>query len=633
MLNTRQISLLKKLRSEDKFFEANSLAVEFGVSSKTIRTDLKAIREDIEHYGATICSITGKGSSFELIDEELFESYLHTITDYSHSNINFSEQSMRIEYIIKKLIMSNSYISTEKLADEMYISKSRIASDLAQAKKVFAKYGLEIISRQKYGIMLSGSEVNKRLCIVKEKISIYGLANMDQKEENDLLKEIGNIVVETLVDGQYRISDVVIQNLVLHIFVSLKRMQQEDYIENEMNLEDGITFHHELKIAQEIMRKIDERFHIKANDSEVIFLAINLKGKRNYDENNIISEETNVLVLDILDSINEKMHIDLSGNMELRISLALHIMPLVTRVKYNHMLSNHMVSEIRQTLPLAFDAAVIAADQIANYYNIKLDENELGYLAIHFSVPIQEYYSLNVQRKVLILCSSRRGETLLMRHKFLSWFKEQISELKVANFIELKYLNLDDYDLIFSTSLIEEGVPSNAIKINFFLTNDDFERINRAMIGESSQETVMEYFHKDLFFHVTSMNSKNKVLKMLCDALNAQYEYEDDLYDCVLRREEMGFTAFGNHIAVPHPDHLIAKQTSVAVMLLDKPLAWDESNVRIVFLVCVAKQKEKDLKTLFEYISMMMLNEKAIQRISKYSTYDVFVEELKNSIK
>ena len=76
--------------------------------------------------------------------------------------------------------------------------------------------------------------------------------------KKEWLATISDIVVDSLMKAKYRISDVVLQNLVLHICVSIQRMQHGIYIDNpQMARQYG----HEHVIAKKFGR-ISSIYHL-----------------------------------------------------------------------------------------------------------------------------------------------------------------------------------------------------------------------------------------------------------------------------------------------------------------------------------------------------------------------------------
>ena len=632
MITNRQLQILLELiKKENEFIKSAYFAKELNVSSKTIQNDIKILKLELKESGASILAETSKGYFLNITNKDAFSKYKTDITNLKNNTFDFSEQLVRVSYILKTLLTENSYVKAERLADEMYICQSRITVDLQLVRKILKKYDLEIIQKPNYGIKISGLEKDKRLCIVKEKVPIYELNSIMTRKNNDntLLLEISDIVSEILVDAHYKISDIIFQNLLLHIFVAIKRVSNNEYIGSVHEFDEFESFGHEIIIAKKIMKQLSQKYNFQLNDSEIKYLALNLQGKRNYENSEMISEQTNNFVTNILAEIKVKMGLDLTYDVQLRISLALHIIPLILRIKHNMQLKNVMLDEIKQNFTLAYDVATHAASYITELYKIKLTEDEIGYLAAHFNLALQNQTLQENPKRILIICSSRRGDTLLMKHNLLKWFKEMISQIDMINLIELGNVDLKQYDVIFTTFLNNDKIPRNAIKVNYFLDENDYCRIEHALTGEPFGNELLKYFSEDLMIVSEENKEKEDIINEMCTLAKKKYHLNDELYDSVIRREELGFTSFGNMIALPHPDTLITKETFVVVSILNKPITWGSEKVRIVLLISVEKGNKRELKSLFEGISGLIKDKDSVENILKLPTYENFMSVLK----
>src|SRR5690625_6947106 len=74
-------------------------------------------------------------------------------------------QQERITYLIKRLLLHDTYNKMDDLADEIYVSKSTIQNDLIDVKKLVAEYEIVVESRPNYGLKISGKELNIRFCM------------------------------------------------------------------------------------------------------------------------------------------------------------------------------------------------------------------------------------------------------------------------------------------------------------------------------------------------------------------------------------------------------------------------------------------------------------------------------------
>lgn len=629
MLIERQrkiLSILIGLNGRHK--TGNDLSVELNVSQKTIQSDIHLLKNLLNKNGAIIEAQAGLGYSLKITKEESFAYFIKEMCHAKSSITNFEDQYSRVFYSLKKLLLTNEYIQTDILANEVFISKSRFSSDLKIVREILAKYELEVVHRPRYGLRIFGSEMNKRTCLKRENIPIFLFDYFDETDTNNnsLLTKITDITTDSMVKYRYKTSDVLLQNLIMHIFIAVKRILASQCLEEFFSNEYFDISSDELKIAENIFYELSKYYSINYPKQEVYSLALNLLGKKNYNHPTLISDVIDELVITILEKIHHKTGLDLTYDLELRISLALHFTPLILRIQHNIHLANVLKDEIKQFFTLAYDVAVIAASVISKRYSVSLSEDEISYIAIYFNLSLQKYGIAQKPKHVLILSSSRRGDMLLMKYTLLRWFNEMISHIEVRNLNELNNTDLSNYDVIFTTTHSHPEVPPNAVKINYFLDESDRRRIGRALSGIHEPSEILSFFKECLFLPSLDASDKKDCIRKMCDYISSKEILPDDFFEMVIQREELGSTAFGNMIALPHPDGLVTNSTFVCTAILNKPIQWGNNPVWLVMLVSVEKNNENNLRDLFEVLSKVLADKDGVQTIIKTRTYTKFTE-------
>lgn len=164
-INKRRKRIFDMLKSHPQGLNGEAISQQLGVSSRTIRSDIKALQDALGKYNIRIFSSPTKGyrfSNFEhlgSIEQELFKD--------SISKLETSKQ--RINYILYRLLentLNDVSITQNDLAEEMYISLSTLKMHLNEVKDILKKYDLKIAQYKTKGIKISGEENKLRYCIV-----------------------------------------------------------------------------------------------------------------------------------------------------------------------------------------------------------------------------------------------------------------------------------------------------------------------------------------------------------------------------------------------------------------------------------------------------------------------------------
>ena len=119
-------------------------------------------------------------------------------------------------------------------------------------------------------------------------------------------------------------------------------------------------------MAEEIVRELEEAFHIDFPESEVGYIAIHLSGKADVEGalesgNLVISEEVNSVVTEMLRSVYDAFQVDFMEDLELRMSLCRHLVPLSIRLEHNINMRNPLLEDIKEKFTLAYAMALQAS--------------------------------------------------------------------------------------------------------------------------------------------------------------------------------------------------------------------------------------------------------------------------------
>lgn len=108
--NKRCIQILHLLLDSKDRITGENLGVSIGVSSRTIRTDIKELNEFLQQYHASVVSKIGQGYELKILDQKLFSKLLEKLKQQekgkSFQNIIPSEPEDRVRFIISKLLLS-----------------------------------------------------------------------------------------------------------------------------------------------------------------------------------------------------------------------------------------------------------------------------------------------------------------------------------------------------------------------------------------------------------------------------------------------------------------------------------------------------------------------------------------------
>ncbi|MDD7305246.1 MAG: BglG family transcription antiterminator [Peptoniphilaceae bacterium] len=628
MIETRYKKIFDILTSDYDFHTSDEISQLISVSVKTVQKDINGLNDIL--VGARINSKRGKGYIFEILDKPKFTDFLKKDwIDYSFEDEDFNNLAYRIKYILFSLLFSKEYIKIEDLAEELSISSSQLKLDLNKVKEIIKKYKLKIDPRPHYGLRLVGDEFNKRMCIKKEIIQDKPEIISKMSDESNVIDEIKEIINNIFDKYNFSITDISIENLVYHIYVSIKRTEDEDHF--FIGSRDILLLrkNREYDIANEILDAIGEKFKVYFSDDEKAYIAMHLLSKRSFEKENKneITKNVDQIVVDMIKKVRENLNIDLANDLDLRINLGLHLMPLIERINYNLTLKNPILDDIKKDV-ISFEAATTASTVINEKYKINISEDEVGYIALHFSLAIKNIKDKEKNNKnVLIVCNTGKATAQILKAQFLKEFQNYTGRVETCDSNKIKKQKLDKVDLIITSIPININTDIPIIEIGAFINNKDIKNIKKFFKPEKSIE---KYFPKDLFLTNLDFKNKKEALKNLVEIINEKKSVDKNLLAEIEKREELAPTEFDDLLAIPHPLNPVSEDTFICVAILNQPIIWQAKKVQMIFLVNISKNKKEDLRFLYSKIGDFLTDREKVLKVINNPDYFNFINIFNN---
>lgn len=633
MLSKRAIEVLMELCNHpDEFLTGTYLAEKFQVSLRTIQGDMREIKDELKSENCVnIISKTSKGTSIEIKNYEQFSALMNTLyQEYSSTALNYS--GSRISTLLLMLLNKHRAVSLYELEEQLHVSTSTLQNDLKKVEEIIRQYELEIF-RSKNRVMIDGLEMGKRRCLFEENLYLRHIKDEDGHLYIDerRITQIRDVLTEVFVKYRYYVMDTDFNNIIFFTNIMLRRIETGFGIrEDELGIEDAEgTIEYE--IATTILQKLGRCFSVKPTEQEAACFSFYIKGKANKEESDVISVETEKFVEQAIEAIRDKFGIDLTSKLNLKIALTLHCMSLESRVKYNMQLKNDMLEYIRESFPIGYDLGTYMGHLLSQKYEKRIIDDEIALLAIHFYSYVLEDRQQQGKKKILIISTLKKSMTILLRQTLLRWFANEVSVVDIVNAMDMNEDLLEKYDLFLTTEQGRFYEMGLAMYVNAFPQEKDYMNIKLNLDGFKDIDNVTSLFSEDLFFVVSSAE-KQDVLKQICES-GERYCEQENLYEEVMERENIGSTFFTKGIAVPHPMQAVSSDTFLVAYLSEKPIVWDEdgNEVNLVVLVHVGKNNPQAFQ-IWDYFSKIFADKTLIKQLLKKMDYNHFIECIKGTL-
>lgn len=644
--NLRLEKILEILLESNKVVTGKQLCNTIGVSSRTIRSDVKELNDVLENQGAVILSEKGKGYILNILDKEIFQEFLKKIKE-KDSYMNLAAEG-RAEYIIMKLLLNDiegiEGITQIDLAEELFISISSLKNDIKLAKASLENLSLDIEKIGNKGIKISGDEEDIRYLIdrsiksnnkfFKEKFQeIFNKSFKANFKEEDFY-----IVKEILKDNidkfNLRLTDIAFTNLLSYLTIMLVRnnvYKNVNYSKVEIN---NLKKEPKIEIAISISNSIKEKLNINLKESEIIYITKHIVASSLIENNkdneiakdNVLEDYNKTLTEIILNSIKEVFNIDFNSDNILREFLVSHLKASINRAKYGIKIENNMLGTIKNNYPFAFELGVLANNIIKKEKGVDLSEDDIGFLSLHFAASLER---LKIDKKekikrVIIVCTTGVGTSLLLKVKIEQYFKDKISIVDTMPWYEFDKNSLEDIDFIISTVPLEIK-SKKVIYVKNLLDSEEVKQIESNIENIDFKENrLVSKFKEKLFFKDLEVNTKEEVLEKITNDLISNGYITEAVKKEIFLREELASTEIGNLVAIPHTMHDDIKESVISVAILKKGIPWDKENVQVVLLICMAKTDKHQWKSNLEQLYKSIIDIDVVLEIIKSSNFEDF---------
>lgn len=362
MLSTKEKMILQYLYQHQNIFSTSKvLAEHLSYTDRTIRTYIKKMASEIseEETGFAILSKQGYGYQLRISDEEKYHRFLSE--NQLIFGVDYSDAENRHKQILNKLIFEEECILFDDLADQLFVSRSTLSHDFKHIREHLASYGLSIESKPYKGVYVVGEERQKRHFIMDYFFSEHFYQNIHHFLSNDKslalplsFEELTIVVLDECRDSQLKLSDYIIQNLVIHLGLAIQRYQK-GFIISPVTI-DKEKYAEELAVATKIARRLSHRLEPQNRfpEEEVVYIALHLISKTQLE----VEKSSDRLLLrqalfEVLGRYDDEYGYQFSHDFSLIEGLLTHLEVLVERLRHNLHIDNPYLMILKQLIMIS----------------------------------------------------------------------------------------------------------------------------------------------------------------------------------------------------------------------------------------------------------------------------------------
>lgn len=649
--------LLLLYNSPKQFQTSQELAQRLNLSERTVRTYISRLKGLVSELGGKIEAKQGNGYRLVLDQPKQFESYLFKsrLEELQREPDAIDSSSGRRDMIISRLLLNNERLEALELADDLYISESTLKKEIAALKDLLDLYGLKLVTQRKK-LTIQGEEADKRRMILDYFFRNKKFVSLQEyMDHSGFFDEIPSdailmIVLEELRREGIHLSDMMIQNLLLHIALSIKRLQCGQDLKHFEALDtdfDPLLS----EVSNRIVDRISSLMNLQFPQAEIQYLTLHLSVKFNAfgNEQDDQRGQIQAQLKPALHRLADRIGVPVDQDPTLERSLIEHLVPMLLRLQSRIQQQNPLTPDIQQQYSDLLAEVSEELGQMPCLSQFDISDDEWTYLVIHFLAALDRQQE-NEKLQVLVICATGFGSSQLLKNRLMKKFPNSIHIASETGYYDMNDQVLEGIDLIISSvnmGPIIFGVPF--LHVSVFLSDDDVERIQKFIDQKSEKNApkpkakqikqvkrntlnlLENQLPKENFFVFEGKVDRDQVVDTLVKAVSRgeNEHFEQKFKDQLTLRQKMGSVAFSEQIVVAHPAVPLAEQSSFALALVPSGLKWDTTSdaIQFVFLMSPSYQENNEIKVLVESVIDLIEQPEIQKRILESKDYRTFVAE------
>ena len=611
----RDMKMIEYLRDYE-VVELDSMSEYLGVSVKTLKNQMKDLAEILKEFGVDVQFVSG--NQVMVRGHEKF-------AEVMSMSIPRFEMEFERRFLLL-LVLHDNFLTIQEIADELLVSKSYAEKHLSAIMK---RHPEDIQAQRHYGIRYAAPQNKRREVFVKILFPylfgedyIVALEQFDSLHfplfhyftKEQMLRTRGAIQALQRLEW-FQLTDESLQQLFLYVLF-LTRYADSGNTERPLAVQEDFINTQEFDGLFEWIPDWCQEFGLPDSKEELRYmytLLLSLRKQKIACQDQILDKMRHPIE-EILKGIRERLSVDFRSDEELIDGLSSHI--YTTILRGNHLdieTDAYMVKSMKRQYPFGFEMAAIAADYIADMYNLSMKENDLIYLAIHFQAAIERMKDEGEKTRIIIVCHFGAAAARIIRSKI----ERKLVGVQVTGMYslqEFKSLSHPECDCIVTTErILKTDFPT--IYISMALSEREMRKIEEG-IKEIQVNHLLELNILEAIILPIEEKDMESAIKTMVQPLQEEDFVTEEYVQSVLSREEMSSTSL-NHIALPHGNPAMVQNTRLVIGRMDQPLLWDDSKVSCAFLFAVSAEMLKEKPILFNTFYRTMADPNVEESIKK----------------
>ncbi|MBP2456359.1 lichenan operon transcriptional antiterminator [Clavibacter michiganensis] len=647
MLSENQERLLDYLSTADRWVEAGELADRLGVTTRSVRNYVTAVRE---RSGVSIAS----SPDGYRIDAGSYARHLGART----SGDPHGTPRDRLHALVRRLGDAPDGLDVFALAGELHVSESTVEADLRKVRALVEDAGLAL-RRTGSTVVLEGSERDFRRLLSRmfRDESAQGflpLETVQREFASDSLRAFKTDLIRELTAGGSFVNEYGVDNVLLHVAIAVDRLARAPRRTDE-DADPAAGAEHDdasspvpspdptaLAIRDVLARLLAAHFDVPVPAGDVAYLALlvrtrvvtpgNEQSLATVMREHVVESDLDV-VRAIVRRVKQEYLVDLEDE-DFTVRFSLHLGNLVARAADRSFSRNPLARSIKTSYPMTYEIAVFIASEVQRRRGIAINDDEIAYIALHVGSHRERVARRDDRVACALVCPNYYDLHQIMRQRIEQALGADISVDAVVTRTDVDADALGVQLVIDATGTRPPG--DDVVVVQPLPTPDDIEAIRRAVARvrrharrSSMKHDLLRFLDESLFFRDLHAPDEEAMIRLLGQRMVEQGIIEPEYIDGAIERERLSSTAFTDTLAVPHSLAMTAHRTAIAIVVNDEAMQWGGNRVHVVALVAFSASGRTSFQHVFDQFVEVFSDHRDVQAIMRASgSHGSFIEEL-----
>jgi mannitol operon transcriptional antiterminator len=516
------------------------IADDIGVSKRTVQREFEYLELCIKRYGLKLTNHKGIGVEIQGSPENI-EKLREDLGDQQYPDA--ADREGRRRRLLFELLRDRTPHKLFYYSQLLGVSEATAGSDMDALCPWLEESRLGIVKRPGYGVILEGDERDYREAMrrfIEETAGqsdayssgditgeIFAEALLDAADsgiysllEGDTVRRVDKVLRGLNEPKILQLADSAYAGLVIHISIVIERLQQGAALKSVPPEMGDLEFWDDYDLAVRILEAMEKEFEILIPRGELSYVLLHIRGaKMAYtgEEQEFPSDLGDDRLLPMIDRMIDVYNKDIANELkedeEFLRGLLVHLRPVLVRLSTGLRIHNPILEDIKEEYAEIFEACRRAAHVITEETGYEVNEEEVGFLAMHFGAA-QERVKENKQytRKVNIgiVCASGFGVARLM----MTRLKDKLGDkaiLKAYGKGEINKYVITGTDFFVSTMNLDQ-LPVDYLQVSPLIPPKDLNKIEYKLedyshIRRDTTETPFNRRLDEAYFMIREIKS------------------------------------------------------------------------------------------------------------------------------